>query len=114
LFCGGQPRLAQVKGDWDAWKCTFVAGEPIDTLILDDPWCACSLIDKRRSHFSSRWQSARRQKVLLAVKNIGRKTEAAWRAFPSKPSIKHLEVRRAIADDKFRRLPSPFNEIVGI
>jgi transposase-like protein len=69
----------KVKGDWDAWK---LAGEPIIRLILDGTAVRVRL-DKKATSISLLLALGVRQdgqKVLLAVKNMGGESEAAWRA----------------------------------
>jgi putative transposase len=71
----------KVKGDWDAWNARSLAGEPIIRLILDGTAVRVRL-DKKATSISLLVALGVRQdgqKVLLAVKNMGGESEAAWR-----------------------------------
>src|SRR5215472_14878854 len=59
----------KVKGDWDAWNARSLAEEPIIRLILDGTVVRVRLGVREDG-----------QKVLLAAKNMGGETSAAWRA----------------------------------
>jgi putative transposase len=67
----------KVKSDWDAWNARSFAEEPIIRLILDGTVVRVRL-DKKSTLISLLRQDG--QKVLLAVKNMGGESEAAWRA----------------------------------
>ncbi len=72
----------KVKGDWDAWNARSLAGEAIVRLILDGTVVRVRL-DKKATSISLLVALGVRQdgqKVLLAVKNMGGESEAAWRA----------------------------------
>jgi transposase-like protein len=72
----------KVKGDWDAWNARSLAEEPIIRLILDGTVVRVRL-DKKATSISllvALGVRADGQKVLLAVKNMGGESEAAWRA----------------------------------
>ena len=72
----------KVKGDWDGWNARSLAEEPIIRLILDGTVVRVRL-DKRATSISLLVALGVRrdgQKVLLAVKNMGGESEAAWRA----------------------------------
>src|SRR5271169_989147 len=75
----------KVKGDWDAWdawNARSLAAEPIIRLILDGTVVRVRL-DKKATSISLLVALGVRQdgqKVLLAVKNMGGESEAAWRA----------------------------------
>jgi putative transposase len=72
----------KVKGDWDIWNARSLAGEPIIRLILDGTVVRVRL-DKKATSISLLVALGIRQdgqKVLLAVKNMGGESEAAWRA----------------------------------
>jgi transposase-like protein len=72
----------KVKGDWDAWNARSLAEEPIVRLILDGTVVRVRL-DKKATSISLLVALGVRedgQKVLLAVKNMGGESEAAWRA----------------------------------
>jgi len=72
----------QVKGDWDAWNARSLKDEPIIRLILDGTVVRVRL-DKKATSISLLVALGVRQdgqKVLLAVKNMGGESEAAWRA----------------------------------
>jgi putative transposase len=72
----------KVKGDWDAWNARSLAGEPIVRLILDGTVVRVRL-DKKSTSISLLVALGVRQdgqKALLAVKNMGGESEAAWRA----------------------------------
>jgi len=71
----------KVKGDWDAWNKRSLADEPIIRLILDGTAVRVRL-DKKSTSISLLVALGVRQdgqKVLLAVKNMGGESEAAWR-----------------------------------
>ena len=72
----------KVKGDWEAWGKRSLADEPIVRLILDGTVVRVRL-DKKATSISllvALGVRADGQKVLLAVKNMGGESEAAWRA----------------------------------
>jgi len=72
----------KVKGDWDAWNARSLKDEPIVRLILDGTVVRVRL-DKKATSISllvALGVRADGQKVLLAVKNMGGESEAAWRA----------------------------------
>lgn len=72
----------KVKGDWDAWNARYLKDEPIIRLILDGTIVRVRL-DKKATLISLLVALGVRQdgqKVLLAVKNMGGESEAAWRA----------------------------------
>jgi transposase-like protein len=72
----------RVKGDWDLWNRRPLGEEPIIRLILDGTVVRVRL-DKRATSISllvALGVRADGQKVLLAVKNMGGESEAAWRA----------------------------------
>ena len=73
----------KVKGDWDVWNARSLKDEPIIRLILDGTVVRVRL-DKKATSISLLVALGVRQdgqKVLLAVRNMGGETEAAWRAF---------------------------------
>ena len=72
----------KVKGDWDAWNTRPLTDEPIIRLILDGTVVRVRL-DKKATSISllvALGVRADGQKVLLAIKNMGGESEAAWRA----------------------------------
>ena len=72
----------KVKGDWDAWNARSLTEEPIIRLILDGTIVRVRL-DKKATSISllvALGVRADGQKVLLAIKNMGGESEAAWRA----------------------------------
>ena len=72
----------RVKGDWDAWNARSLTDEPIIRLILDGTVVRVRL-DKTSTSISllvALGVRADGQRVLLAVKNMGGESEAAWRA----------------------------------
>ena len=72
----------RMKSDWEAWNGRDLAGEPIVRLILDGTVVRVRL-DRKASNISLLVALGVRtdgQKVLLAVKNMGGESEAAWRA----------------------------------
>ena len=72
----------KVKGDWDAWNARSLTDEPIVRLILDGTVVRVRL-DKKATSISllvALGVRADGQKVLLAIKNMGGESEAAWRA----------------------------------
>ena len=71
----------KVKVDWDAWSRRDLTGEDVVRLILDDTVVRVRL-DRKATNISLLVAlDVRRdgQKVLLAVKNMGGESEAAWR-----------------------------------
>ena len=71
----------KVKVDWDAWNGRDLAGEDVVRLILDGTVVRVRL-DRRATNISLLVVLGVRrdgQKVLLAVKNMGGESEAAWR-----------------------------------
>lgn len=71
----------KVKGDWDAWNARWLVDEPIVRLILDGTIVRVRL-DKKATSISllvALGVRADGQKVLLAIKNMGGESEAAWR-----------------------------------
>src|SRR6476660_4258514 len=71
----------KVKGDWDTWNARSLAEEPIIRLILDGTVVRVRL-DKKSTSISLLIALGVRQdgqKVLLAVKNMGGESDAAWR-----------------------------------
>jgi putative transposase len=71
----------KVKADWDAWNSRSLADEPIIRLILDGTVVRVRLDRKATSIVLLVVLGVREdgQKVLLAVKNMGRETSEAWR-----------------------------------
>ncbi len=72
----------KVKTDWDAWNRRDLASEPIVRLVLDGTVVRVRL-DRKATTISLLVVIGVRedgQKVLLAVKNMGGESEAAWRA----------------------------------
>ena len=72
----------KTKGDWDAWNARSFENEPIVRLILDGTVVRVRL-DKKATSISllvALGVRADGQKVLLAIKNMGGESEAAWRA----------------------------------
>lgn len=72
----------KVKGNWDAWNARSLAAKPIIRLTLDGTVVRVRL-DKKATSISllvALGVPEDGQKVLLAVKNMGGESEAAWRA----------------------------------
>ena len=72
----------KVKADWDGWNARSLTDEPIVRLILDGTVVRVRLDRKATSIVLLVVLGVREdgQKVLLAVKNMGGETSAAWRA----------------------------------
>ena len=71
----------KVRTDWDAWNGSDLAGEDVVRLILDGTVVRVRL-DRKATNISLLVVLGVRrdgQKVLLAVKNMGGESEAAWR-----------------------------------
>src|SRR5206468_1954234 len=71
----------KLKTDWEAWMCRDLAGEDIVRLILDGSLVRMRL-DRKATNISLLVVLGIRrdgQKVLLAVRNMGGESEAAWR-----------------------------------
>lgn len=71
----------KVRTDWESWQARDVSGEDIVRLILDGTGVKVRLDGRVTSIPLLVVLGVRRdgQKVLLAVKNMGGETEAAWR-----------------------------------
>ena len=71
----------KVRTDWDAWNQRALAGEDVVRLILDGTVVRVRLDRKATAISLLVVLGVRRdgQKVLLAVKNMGGESEAAWR-----------------------------------
>ena len=73
----------KVKGDWNASNARSLTDEPIIRLILDGTQVVHVRLDKKATSISllvALGVRANGQKVLLAIKNMGGESEAAWRA----------------------------------
>jgi putative transposase len=72
----------KVQTDWEAWSCRSLAEEDVVRLVLDGTVVRARLDRKATSISLLVVLGIRRdgQKVLLAVKNMGGESEAAWRA----------------------------------
>jgi transposase-like protein len=72
----------RVKTDWEAWSARSLAGEDVVRLILDGTVVRVRLDKKATTISLLVVLGVRRdgQKILLAVKNMGGESEAAWRA----------------------------------
>jgi transposase-like protein len=72
----------KLKGDWEAWWRRDLAGEDVVRLILDGTVVRVRLDRKATSFSLLVVPGVRRdgQKVMLAAKNMGGESEAAWRA----------------------------------
>ncbi len=73
----------KVKTDWEAWTKRDLTDEPIVRLILDGTVARVRL-DRKATSMSllvALGVRADGQKVLLAIKDMGGESEAAWRAF---------------------------------
>jgi putative transposase len=82
----------KVKTDWDAWAKRDLAGEDIVRLILDGTVVRVRL-DRKATNISLLVVLGVRrdgQKVLLAVKNMGGESEAAWRSVLDDPITRGL------------------------
>ncbi len=72
----------KVKVDWDAWNKRDLAGEDVVRLILDGTVVRVRL-DRKATNISLLVVLGVRrdgQKVLLAIRNMGGESEAAWRS----------------------------------
>src|ERR671938_488717 len=71
----------KVRGDWDAWNRRDLAGEDMVRLILDGTVVRVRLDRHARNVSLLVVLGVRRdgQKLLLAVRSMGGKSEAAWR-----------------------------------
>jgi len=73
----------KVKVDWEAWCARSLAGEDIVRLILDGT-VVKARIDRKATAISVLVAIGVRrdgQKILLAIRNMGGESRAAWRAF---------------------------------
>ena len=94
----------KVKTDWDAWNRRDLAGEDIVRLILDGTVVRVRL-DRKATNISLLVVLGVRrdgQKVLLAVKNMGGESEAAWRG------VLDGLIARGLRTPEFRRKRSAF------
>ena len=91
----------KVKGDWDAWNKHSLADEPIIRLILDGTVVRVRL-DRKATSISllvALGVRADGQKVLLAIKNMGGESEAAWRALLDDLSNRGLKTPELVIVD---------------
>lgn len=72
----------KVRSDWKAWQARDLSGEDVVRLILDGTGVKARLDNRATSLPLLVALGVRRdgQKIVLAVKNMGGETEAAWRA----------------------------------
>ena len=96
----------KVKTDWEAWSKRPLDAEDIVALILDGTVVRVRLDKKATSISLLVVLGVRRdgQKVLLAVKNMGGESEAAWRALLDDLLARGLKTPR-IPDRRRRRRP---------
>ena len=102
----------KVKVDWEAWCARSLAEEPIVRLILDGTVVSVRL-DRKATSISllvALGVRADGQKVLLAIRNMGGESEAAWRAFLDdlvarglSAGLRHRRRRRGPGDGARRR-----------
>jgi putative transposase len=91
----------KVKGDWDAWNARSLTDEPIRRLIFDGTVVRVRL-DKKATLMSvlvALGVRADGQKVLLAAKNMGGESEAAWRALLDDLVKRGLETPKLVIVD---------------
>jgi putative transposase len=91
----------KVKSDWEAWGKRSLAEEPIIRLILDGTVVRVRL-DKKATSISllvALGVRADGQKVLLAVKNMGGESEAAWRALLDDLVVRGLKAPELVVVD---------------
>ena len=88
----------KVKADWDTWNVRSLAEEPIIRLILDGTVVRARVDRKATSIVLLVVLGIREdgQKVLLAIRNMGGETSAAWRA------VLDDLVRRGLRKPEFR------------
>ena len=73
----------KTKGDWDAWNVRSLEDEPIIRLILDGAVARASTKKSTRiSLLAALGVGADGRKALLAIRDMGGESEAAWRALP--------------------------------
>ena len=90
----------KTKGDWDVWNARSLNDELIIRLILDGTVVRVRL-DKKATSISLLVALGVRedgQKVLLAIKNMGGESEAAWRALLDNLVKRGLSRRLVIVD----------------
>ena len=82
----------KVRTDWEAWTKRDLAGEDVVRLILDGTVVRVRLDRKATNISLPVVLEVRRdgQKVLLAVKNMGGESEAAWRGILDDPVGREL------------------------
>ena len=91
----------KTKGDWDVWNARSLADEPIVRLILDGTVVRVRL-DKKATSISLLVALGVRsdgQKVLLAIKNMGGESEAAWRALLDNLASRGLKMPELVIVD---------------
>ena len=89
------------KGDWDAWNVRPLGDEPIVRLILDGTVVRVRL-DKKATSISllvALGVRADGQKALLAIKNMGGESEAAWRALLDNLAARGLQTPALVIVD---------------
>jgi putative transposase len=97
----------KVKADWDAWCRRDLAGEDIVRLVLDGTVVKVRLDRKATSLSLLVVLGIRRdgQKVLLAVRNMGGESEAAWRGVLDDLVARGLRTDAGVPDRRRRGRP---------
>ena len=87
-----------MKTAWESWQARGLSGEDIVRLIVDDTGVKARLDRRVMSIPLLVAVGVRRdgQKVLLAVKNMGGETEAAWRHVLEDLLARGLTARRSL------------------
>ena len=91
----------KIKTDWEAWNGRDLAAEPIVRLILDGTVVRVRL-DRKATSISLLVVLGVRsdgQKVLLAVKNMGGESEAAWRVLLDDLVVRGLQAPELLIVD---------------
>lgn len=105
----------KVKVDWDAWCARSLADEDIVRLILDGT-VVRTRIDKRATNVSVLAAIGVRrdgQKVLLAIRNMGGESRAAWASFLGDLDARDLRAPEFVVVDGAPGLETALTELWG-
>jgi transposase-like protein len=103
----------KVKVDWEAWSARGLAGEDIVRLILDGT-VVKARIDRKAMVISVLVAIGVRrdgQKILLAIRNMGGESKAAWRAFLGDLDARGLKAPEFVVVDGAPGLEAALTEL---
>ncbi|MGH7073458.1 MAG: transposase, partial [Stellaceae bacterium] len=105
----------KVRSDWEAWQKRDLAGDDIVRLILDGTVVRVRLVRKATSLSVLVALGVRRdgQKVLLALRNMGGESEAAWRALLDDLVARDHSANRPRAPRPARRRATPVRALAA-